>query len=92
MSRRYSVAEAKNHLPALVHEAEDGQTVEITRHGRAVAVVLSVEEYARLRGSRPDPWVRYQEWRARSGSLTNEDVDALADPTRAEEPAERIDW
>ena len=92
MGTRYSVAEAKNRLPALLHEAEDGKPVEITRHGRSVAVVLSVEEYARLRGAQPDPWVRYQEWRARSTSLSDADVDALVDPTRGEPPAGRIDW
>ena len=33
MNRRVSVAEAKNKLPAIIHEVEKGSIVEITRHG-----------------------------------------------------------
>lgn len=92
MSKRYSVAEAKNQLPAVIHEAESGEPIEITRHGRAVAVVLSLAEYQRLRGVRPDLWGAYQSWRERSGALTDEDVDRLADASRDADPTERVDW
>lgn len=86
MSKRYSVAEAKNHLPAVIHEAEQGQTIEITRHGRPVAVVLSLAEHRRLEGPRQGLWHAYQAWRASAVLLTDADVDALTDPTRAVEP------
>jgi prevent-host-death family protein len=33
----YSVAEAKNHLPALIGKAIAGEVVVITRHGKPVA-------------------------------------------------------
>ena len=92
MSKQYSVAEAKNHLPAMIHEAEAGESVEITRHGRPVAVVMSMNEYRRLRGVRPDLWAAYTAWRARGPDLTDEDVEALADATRALPPAARVDW
>ena len=46
--KRVSVAEAKNHLPALIHEAESSSTpVEITRRGKTVAVLVSRTEYVR---------------------------------------------
>lgn len=45
---KVSIAEAKNHLPRLVQQAETGSAVHITRRGRAVAVLLSEREYARL--------------------------------------------
>lgn len=53
MGSHYSIAEAKNQLPRLVHEAEEGQEVHLTRRGRPVAVVMSVATYERLalRGS-----------------------------------------
>lgn len=89
--KRYSIAEARNQLPAVVHEVERGDPVEITRHGKPVAVVLSYADYARLRSPKPDLWEAYQRWRAESeGILTDEDVDMLADPSRNQEPSERI--
>lgn len=92
MTKRYSIAEAKNHLPAVVHEAEAGHDVEITRHGRPVAVLLSIAEHSRLRGRRPDLWAAYQAWRAGGSALSDEDVEALADETRGSATSAQIDW
>ncbi len=66
--KRYSVAEARDHLPGIVHDVERGTAVEITRRGRPVTVVLSIREYERLSGKKPeskkrDFWEAYQEWR-----------------------------
>ena len=36
-----SIADARNRLPALVHQAEAGEAVTITRRGKPVAVVIS---------------------------------------------------
>lgn len=41
---RYSLAEAKAHLSALVELAEAGETVEITRRGKLVACVTPPEK------------------------------------------------
>ena len=53
MAHRYSVAEARAHLPAILVQAEAGEAVELTRRGRLVAVVLSCEAFERLRSERP---------------------------------------
>jgi prevent-host-death family protein len=53
MAHRYSVAEARAHLPAILVRAEAGEAVELTRRGRPVAVVLSCEAFERLRSERP---------------------------------------
>jgi len=53
MSRRYSIAEARSSLPTIVDQAEAGQDIELTRRGKPVAVVVSLREFARLRGERP---------------------------------------
>jgi prevent-host-death family protein len=54
MTKRYSIAQARAQLAALVHEVEEGPAVELTRRGKPVAVVLSIEEYHRLKfPSRP---------------------------------------
>jgi prevent-host-death family protein len=54
MSRRYSIAEARSHLPRIVDEVEAGGEVELTRRGQPVAVVVSHREFERLRGKHPD--------------------------------------
>ena len=54
MPRRYTIAEARARLPALIDEAEAGADVELTRRGEPVAVVVSLREFERLRGKRRD--------------------------------------
>ena len=65
-----SIAEAKNQLTRLIYQAECGQAVHMTRCGRAVAVLLSEAEYARLsRGSaRPLRYPQKSEPRGQSAS------------------------
>lgn len=48
----FSIAEAKSRFAQLVHQAEGGQPVRITRRGRAVAVLVSEAEFARLSAPR----------------------------------------
>lgn len=52
MSRKYSIAEARSRLPAIIDHAEAGQEVELTRRGQPVVVVVSCREFERLRGKR----------------------------------------
>ncbi len=76
--REYSVAEARDKLPALVHEAERGRPVRITRRGRRAAVLISEAEYRRSHGSAGRGLaVAIQAWRARYGGveLTDAEVD-----------------
>ena len=60
MSQRYSIADARTNLPAIVDAAETGQAIELTRHGRPVAVVVSVRDFERLRDDRPRFGARYK--------------------------------
>ena len=43
-----SIAEARQNLPSLVDEARRGRPVTLTRRGTPVAVLMSVEQFARL--------------------------------------------
>jgi prevent-host-death family protein len=52
MSQRYSIAEARSHLPSIVDQAVAGVEVELTRRGQPVAVLVSRREFERLRGKR----------------------------------------
>jgi prevent-host-death family protein len=47
MSKRYSIAEARSNLPAIVDQAEAGLEIELTRRGKPVAVVVSLREFGR---------------------------------------------
>jgi prevent-host-death family protein len=49
MIKTYSIAEAKNHLPELIREAEQTGSVQVTRRGKPVAIILSTSEYERLK-------------------------------------------
>ncbi|MDR3553294.1 MAG: type II toxin-antitoxin system prevent-host-death family antitoxin [Syntrophobacteraceae bacterium] len=48
MEEQYTIAEAKNKLPSIVHSVAKGVPVRLTRHGRPVAVLLSVGRYEKL--------------------------------------------
>ena len=48
----YSIAAARAELTAIIDQAEDGHDVELTRHGKPVAVVVSIRTYERLKASR----------------------------------------
>lgn len=52
MSKRYSIAEARSQLPSIVDQAEAGQEIQLTRRGKPVAAVVSLQELERLRGGR----------------------------------------
>jgi prevent-host-death family protein len=64
-SRQVSIATARSTLPALVHLAEEGQAVEITRRGRPVAVLLSTDAYRRLVTRTGDLFAGIQAFRKR---------------------------
>src|SRR3546814_18798497 len=46
-----SIADARNRLTELLHGTEDGQSVQVTRRGQPVAVLLSETEYLRLKSA-----------------------------------------
>ncbi len=48
MQNQFSIAEAKNRLPSIIHYVEKGPYVKLTRRGKPVAVLLSIQEYERL--------------------------------------------
>jgi prevent-host-death family protein len=75
MVRRYSIAEARSHLPAIIDQAESGLGVELTRRGEPVAVVISTREFDRLRGQRQHFSDAYQRFVAKY-ELKNVGVDA----------------
>jgi prevent-host-death family protein len=48
MAKQFSISDAKNRLPSLVHAIEHGPEIQLTRHGKPVAVLISMAQYKRL--------------------------------------------
>jgi prevent-host-death family protein len=48
MKKKYSIAEARHNLSAIVQEAERAGAVRITRRGQVVARLVSEHEFQRL--------------------------------------------
>ena len=54
--------------------AEKGEVVEITKHGKTSAVIISIQEYNRLKKDvRPGFIDQLNNWRRRTGGLTAEE-------------------
>ncbi|MHB8422365.1 MAG: type II toxin-antitoxin system Phd/YefM family antitoxin [Leptospirales bacterium] len=89
MRHSYSIAEAKSHLATVVHRAETGEIVHITRRGKPVAVLLSEEVYDRIvAGARPGIWESIQAFRQRHDEEPVEILDSDFTGLRSQE-AER---
>jgi prevent-host-death family protein len=49
MQKQYSIAEARDKLPSIVHEVEKAGPIKLTRRGKPVAVLIAESEYERLK-------------------------------------------
>ena len=85
MTKQASISQARNSLPSLVHEVEAGASVELTRRGRPVAVLLSISDYGRLTGKRPDLWSAIQRFREKT-DLEELDVEQILAGVRDRSP------
>jgi prevent-host-death family protein len=68
MIPRYSVAQARDRFAEIVHSLESQPRLEVTRRGRTVAVIISVEVYEQMQAAAaaaaaPDFWDNYQAFR-----------------------------
>jgi prevent-host-death family protein len=78
---RWQLQEAKQRFSEVVRHARDDGPQVVTRHGRDVVVVVAIDEFERLTGSRRD----FKEF------LTSApDIDALH-IDRSAEPARRVE-
>lgn len=92
MTRSASIAEARNQLPALVHSAEAGQSVAITRRGKTVAVLLSLSDYQRLqRGGVGDFCHAVEAFRAEV-DVTTLDLAGALTGVRDTSPGREVVW
>ena len=85
MVKQFSIAEAKSKLPAIIHSVEDGPCVQLTRHGKPVAVLLSIREYELLVHKKKGFWSALMEFRSameKEGvQITETEFSGLRDPS-----------
>ena len=72
MQDQFSIAEAKNRLPSIIHDVEKGPTIKLTRRGKPVAVLLSVQEYERLSSQYSGFWSALTKFRR---NIQKEDIE-----------------
>lgn len=63
MIKTYSIAEARDHFTELVRAVEEENTIQLTRRGKLVAILLSPDEYDRLQDKQIGFWDAYTEFR-----------------------------
>ncbi len=63
MADKYSIADARHNLAALVHDLDKKEYIELTRRGEPVAVLLSMRAYRRLAAPKINFWDAYQSFR-----------------------------
>ncbi len=89
--KRVSVAEAKNTLPALLRETESAP-VEIVRHGKPVAVILSRASYDRLRGKGEGVWAALEQFRKTHDLQELDADDGFADVREGASKGRPVRW
>lgn len=65
MLKSYSIAEARDRLTAILREVERVAAIRITRRGKPVAVLVSMQEYERSMRSHVRFWDAYETFRER---------------------------
>jgi prevent-host-death family protein len=75
MAREVQASEAKTHLPQLLDEVEHGETIIITRHGRAIARIIP--EAHRRRQEIDEAIADIKELGKQTGGATVEEILSL---------------
>jgi len=57
------IFKAKNQLASIIHEAEAGDSIRLTRHGKPAAMLLGMAEYERILGTGPNLVAALSHWR-----------------------------
>lgn len=84
-----AVKEAKNNFTQLLHLVEKDEPVQISRHGKTVAVLSSVEYFENANKSSPFA-ESLDSWQKKSAAiLSNEDIDSVFNSERKIESSSR---
>jgi len=92
MSKRYSIAEARHNLAAIVHELDRRARIELTRRGEPVAVLLSMREYRRLITPGGGFWDAYESFRETVDLRQLNIEPAIFEGLRDRSPGREVQW
>jgi prevent-host-death family protein len=91
MVKKYSMTEARANFFRMVHEAEEGTQVELTRRGKTVAVLAKVENSEQMPNKKSGFWEAYQKFRREHDLVElNIDPDEIWGDVRDTSPGRRI--
>lgn len=78
---RQTIYNARNNFSSLVKLAESGEPVELTRHEKPVAVIISYDEYKSLKPKKKSFFERWKEIRAKYADVfTDPEYEGLVIP------------
>ena len=91
MTEKHSIADARRNLPRLIREAENGKTVELTRRGEPVAVLIGHRLFQRLSTNRRGFGAAYRDFVAAVDlSELDLDPDELFEGVRDKTPSRDV--
>lgn len=92
MSKRYSIAEARDNLAAILYELEQEKSIEITRRGQPVAVLISKASFDRMSTPQQGFWSAYEAFQQRVNlSELNINPDEVWGNIRDQSHGRRVD-
>lgn len=92
MFKSYSIAEARDRFASIVHDVERDSAIELTRRGKAVAVLLSAEEYRRLLAGGKSFWDAYSAFVERTEPRKLDIEPETFEDLRDDAPGREADW
>jgi antitoxin Phd len=92
MVPKYSIADARNRFAEIVHALKHVPQVEVTRRGRPVAVLISVEEFERLRAGGAGFWSAYSAYRDEHDLEALDIEPDLFEGVREPSVGREVDW
>lgn len=90
-----AISTLKDHLPEMVHLAEQGTDIQITRHGKPVAVLISLERYQQAFPKSQGIFTTWQHWRTQyptEDGFTDAEQAAMYQHTRAQRAERPSSW
>jgi prevent-host-death family protein len=85
-----TIADAKNNLPKLIHAAQAGEDIHLTRHGQPVAVIISEERYQQMLGQGKSVFHEMLKWRNQHGGIAL--TDGEIESWRNRLPDRKFSW
>ena len=91
MTKKYSITETRRNLPRLVREAEHGKTVQLTRRGETVAVLVGLQKFEQLAAGRRSFAEAYREFKTTVGlGELDLDPDEIFEGVRDTAPGRQV--